>query len=79
MKRLVYALYHLCCRHGLGIVWVSMIGGMCPHRSRWSLAYAWMPTSDEIHCGLVRPGPWIVWIPTIDEFDPRCRRGRWIV
>jgi hypothetical protein len=39
---------------------VSGSSGMCPHRSHWSLAYAWMPTSDEIHSGQDRPGPRIV-------------------
>ena len=60
MKRLVYALYHPRCRHGLWIVWVSMIDGTCPHRIHWSLVYAWMLTSDENHCVQCRSGPWIV-------------------
>ena len=79
MMRLFSSLYHPCCRPGLWVVWVSMIGGTYPHRSHSSLEYAWILTNDEIRCGQVRPGPWILWLAMVGGTYPhRLRLGPWI-
>ena len=75
-KRLVFLIYHLCCRPGLWTVWVSMIDGTCPHRSHPSPDVVWILRVFEIHSSHGRLGPWIFHVAMIDGFLHRKKRDR---
>ena len=69
-KRLVFLIYHLCCRPGLWTVWVSMIDGTCPRRSHLSPDVVWILRVAEIHFCRGRLGLWIFYIVMIGGTYP---------